>query len=872
MNEVRTIQMQTNFHGLIHLLADGLYSTSDIFLRELVQNGHDGIIRRQSEGERGYQGAISITYSTAERSISIEDNGIGMDMKDIEEFLSVIGSTGTGTKRAELESKFSDELIGQFGIGLLSAFLVANRVRVHTRKLGSDEAFEWINTGSTDCQVRKIEKETVGSIVTVYLRNDFTYLLERKKLEEIVIRYCDFIAVPITINGTGPVNAIFAPWDKPYNDEEQRRDQYSSFVNRRFSDATLDTFSVKIEKDVGKNTFRANGVLYISDRRIAGINTVGSLDIFVRKMLVKEGDTTLLPTWAKFIRGVIDSPDLKPTAGRDNVNQDSLAFRVIQEELGRIIVERLAYLAKNLPEKFAYINHWHHDTLKGMAMANNSFFDMVGELLLFETNQGQMSLAEYMPKNPFRDDGKAPIYFFSHYDSAAQYYRMADEKGICVINAGRRFDEELLNKYGKRHSNVELEKLDVLDKGLFFEELAPEWRRQFQDLEQYFSFRMNNVLMITATVSTKRFQPDIVPVVIVESKDSEDERELQELLNNPLIQMNFRGAFRGLQSRRRARPIQLTLNSNNELIKALAQNAADIREEDMAEILTMLYNNALLYSHRLDEKNMSIVHDGIVRLMARVVEYNDELNAIKRRVEEDRRNQQQNAQTVAPVTRPKHIQFFMITPFDESYRPVEQAVRQVLECKPFFFEVRLARDYYSNGNLVRNVRDHLEMAHGFVAEISELNPNVMMEVGGVLLSGDERPIFALCDSGMDRSRVPADFGDKLTFSYGKRSQSPEEIAEQFRSRLFVDGRIANGDLEKLHNGEHEHFLSRTLLSNLEDISLKQHQIESVCSRFHTIEALLNASEKERNVINMKPKMMSLLLDVLEEQLEIHDDE
>ena len=515
MENRRTIQMTTNFEGLIHLLADGLYSTSDIFVRELIQNGHDGIIRRQAEqNDPGFQGAISVDYDREQRTISFTDNGVGMNEEEIEKFLSVIGSTGTGTQRDKLEEKFSAELIGQFGIGLLSSFLVAEKVDVLTRRIDSDEAFLWSNSGSTECILRyDVERPEPGSTVTVYLRPEFNYLLDRSKLEEIIVRYCDFITVPIKINGAGPVNAIRAPWDTDFNgNTEKELDAYSTFVNRRFPDMSMDVFPVKIDTETEKGeAVQARGVLYISNLHLAGLNSTGVVDIFVRKMLVKEGDATLLPTWAKFVRGVIDSPDLRPTAGRDNVNQEDAAFKAIQKALGDVIIDRLSYLAENRPDKFAYINQWHHDHLKGMAMVNDEFFDRVADLLLFETNykgnEGLLSLRQYLPKNPLLDDNRAPIYYFSHYDSAAQYYRMAEEKGIIVINAGFTYDERLLEKYGEAHPEVALEKLNVLDKGIFFEELDEAERARFRRLEEVMGRHLTHDLKLNAVVSVKRYKP-----------------------------------------------------------------------------------------------------------------------------------------------------------------------------------------------------------------------------------------------------------------------------------------------------------------------------------------------------------------------------
>lgn len=667
MSETRTITMKTNFEGLIRLLADGLYSTSDIFVRELIQNGHDSIVRREALKESFYQGEISITYDSSEKSITFADNGIGMDESDIENFLSVIGSTGTGISKGELEDMFSEELIGQFGIGMLSSFLVASKVCVQTHKVNSDTAYQWVNYGSTECELSLIDRKEVGTAVTVFVRPDFTYLLDRQKLEEIIRRYCDFISVPVKINGTGPVNAIFAPWDKEYQTAEQEMDTYSTFVNRRFPDMSMDVFPININKQVEGKDYRAQGVLYISNQHLAGLNSTGTLDIFVRKMLVKEGDTSLLPTWAKFVRGVVDSPDLSPTAGRDNINQENTAFKVIQAELGVKIIERLEYLAENRLDKFSYINQWHHDHLKGMAMVNEDFFSQVADLLLFETNQGDVSLQRYIPMNPLIE-GRNPIYYFSHYDSAAQYYRMANEKGLVVINAGRNYDEELLEKYGEHHPEVTLEKLNVLDKGIFFDELSAEERLQFRRLEERMSYHLNHDLGLNIVLNTKLYAPKAVPAVIIETEVSKTDRELQDLLNTPSLRMNFGDAFRSIQERIHNRPVQLALNGRNTLIQLLSK--ANLDSVVTSTVMTLLYNNALIYSHRLDERNMSIVHDNVAQIMTMLIETQHENLDLRDELLKLRKDMQvKNASNI--VNGSKHI-FIVFKPKNNRKREKNQ--------------------------------------------------------------------------------------------------------------------------------------------------------------------------------------------------------
>lgn len=862
MSETRTITMKTNFEGLIRLLADGLYSTSDIFVRELIQNGHDSIVRREALKESFYQGEISITYDSSEKSITFADNGIGMDESDIENFLSVIGSTGTGISKGELEDMFSEELIGQFGIGMLSSFLVASKVCVQTHKVNSDTAYQWVNYGSTECELSLIDRKEVGTAVTVFVRPDFTYLLDRQKLEEIIRRYCDFISVPVKINGTGPVNAIFAPWDKEYQTAEQEMDTYSTFVNRRFPDMSMDVFPININKQVEGKEYRAQGVLYISNQHLAGLNSTGTLDIFVRKMLVKEGDTSLLPTWAKFVRGVVDSPDLSPTAGRDNINQENTAFKVIQAELGVKIIERLEYLAENRLDKFSYINQWHHDHLKGMAMVNEDFFSQVADLLLFETNQGDVSLQRYIPMNPLIE-GRNPIYYFSHYDSAAQYYRMANEKGLVVINAGRNYDEELLEKYGEHHPEVTLEKLNVLDKGIFFDELSAEERLQFRRLEERMSYHLNHDLGLNIVLNTKLYAPKAVPAVIIETEVSKTDRELQDLLNTPSLRMNFGDAFRSIQERIHNRPVQLALNGRNTLIQLLSK--ANLDSVVTSTVMTLLYNNALIYSHRLDERNMSIVHDNVAQIMTMLIETQHENLDLRDELLKLRKDmQEKNASNI--VNGSKHILVFMITPFADEYRSVELAVRRVFEQAPFCFEVCLARDKYNADTLVENVKSHIAAAQCFIAEISDLNPNVMMEVGGILMSGDKRPVFVLWDTH-STLRKPADFGDWLTFSYSGRSSSPDELVNEITSHLIEGGRIKNARIEELIRRRKELYLSHTLLSGLTEIHLNDSQRASICNKFKTVDSYVSAKEDVLSTLGVNMHILLGLQDELKKVME-----
>ena len=211
---------------------------------------------------------------------------------------------------------------------------------------------------------------------------------------------------------------------------------------------------------------------------------------------------------------------------------------------------------------------------------------------------------------------------------------------------------------------------------------------------------------------------------------------------------------------------------------------------------------------------------------------------------------------------------FMITPFDDSYKPVETAVRQVFEKAPFYFQVQLARDAYKADTLVKNIQCHIADAHCFVAEISELNPNVMMEVGGILINGDTRPVFALRDKeSREKGSAPVDFGDRLTFSYGSRADSSELIAKQIKDQLFKDGRLVHVALKELKKARKKCFLSRTLLEGFREVTLRDDAIETICHKFATVEDFLDAKEGQLETLGVNKSILQYVREELQELID-----
>ena len=212
-------KMKSNFRGLVTLLAKNLYPEPDVFVRELIQNAHDSIqLRRARTPECPAEGSgkISITVEPADRCIRFSDDGLGMNRYVIEEFLSTIGSSGTGAMTAELRRSAQCDVatIGQFGIGLLSALVVAERVDVYTRHLETGEAWHWVNSGDDEYTLDPTsEMPHTGTQVIVTVKPEYHEFLQEQTIEASIRKYADLLPVPILLNGRGPVNAVRPPWE-----------------------------------------------------------------------------------------------------------------------------------------------------------------------------------------------------------------------------------------------------------------------------------------------------------------------------------------------------------------------------------------------------------------------------------------------------------------------------------------------------------------------------------------------------------------------------------------------------------------------------------------------------------------------------------
>ncbi|RYG64442.1 hypothetical protein EON80_19225, partial [bacterium] len=281
MSEPTRQPFKLHLPGLLKVLAEHLYSSKQVAVRELIQNAHDGCRRRETEaGETNYQPKIHLEIDAARRVLRVSDNGFGLTRQEIEDYLATIGRSYTRELRQNLSALSPDEaakLIGQFGFGFLSAFLLADEVRVITRSFTGDEAFEWTSDGGESYEIKDAVRAETGTTVELRIKSAAAFVLREGPLLEIVHQYADFLPLPIYVGSDPePANLQVPPWAAPNVDEATREYIVRSFGSQPLAVIPLHDHVVELGHDT--LTFPLQGFLFVPPGSMVSVREYGDVN------------------------------------------------------------------------------------------------------------------------------------------------------------------------------------------------------------------------------------------------------------------------------------------------------------------------------------------------------------------------------------------------------------------------------------------------------------------------------------------------------------------------------------------------------------------------------------------------------------------
>ncbi|NOY82478.1 MAG: molecular chaperone HtpG [Kiritimatiellaeota bacterium] len=431
-------KFKTEVQQLLDLVVHSLYTNRDIFLRELISNASDAIDRARFEAlsnpdvlEDDPEWKVRISVDRDARTLVVSDNGIGMAPDEIDETIGTIASSGTRRFLEELqknEGNLSPELIGQFGVGFYSSFMVADKVTVLTRRAGTDKSagVKWESAGTGNYTVEECVKETRGTDVVLHLKEGMDEYLEEWRIRKIVKTYSDFVEHPIVLAKEGGkeggkegeeaaeevLNSQKAIWTRSRGDVTE--DEYNEFY-KHLSHDFLDPLEAIHWRMEGVTEFsallflprKAMSDLLAPDARRHGIH------LYVRKVFITDNAEALTPRWLRFLQGVVESADLPLNISRETL-QDNRLIQVIRNNLVKKVLDTLSDMKEKHRAK--YEDFWREF---GRVLKEGIHFDLANrdklkELVLFESSKteagGLVSLAEYVERMP---DTQNAIYYIT---------------------------------------------------------------------------------------------------------------------------------------------------------------------------------------------------------------------------------------------------------------------------------------------------------------------------------------------------------------------------------------------------------------------------------------------------------------------------
>ena len=498
-SNTETRGFETEVNQLLDLMIHSLYSNKDIFLRELISNASDACDRLRFNAisnadlyEQDIELKIKVAYDAEKRTVTISDNGIGMTRDEVIDHIGTIAKSGT---RSFLDSMTGDEkndarLIGQFGVGFYSSFIVADEVTLRTRKAGegTDQGVEWISKGKGDYSIASIDKPTRGTEITLQLREAEDEYLNDWKLRSIITEYSDHIGFPVLMDkkveaesdegeGEGEtvieeetVNQASALWTRERS--ELKDEDYTEFykhVARDFEDP-LDWSHNRVE---GTNEYTS--LLYIPSRAPYDLydrESSQGIKLYVQRVFIMEDAEKLMPRYLRFVRGLIDSNDLPLNVSRE-ILQGSKVIDSIRSGSTKKVLGMLEKMAKNDPEKYQKFWTEFGRVLKEGPAEDFANRDKIGKLLRFATSltdvaEQTVSLDDYIGR---MQEGQDKIYYIAADTHAAAksspHLEIFRKKGIEVLLLSDRVDEwltsHLMEFDGKKLQSVAKGQLDLGD-------------------------------------------------------------------------------------------------------------------------------------------------------------------------------------------------------------------------------------------------------------------------------------------------------------------------------------------------------------------------------------------------------------------------
>ena len=450
--------------NLLPIIKKWLYSDSDIFLRELVSNAQDAVMKHKKlvslgETENNEEYEINVKVNKEKGIISVSDNGIGMTEDEVEKYINQVAFSGAEEfiQKYEKEKDEKSQIIGHFGLGFYSAFMAASTVEIDTLSYKDDaKAVHWISDGGAEFEISPSDKSDRGTVITLHISEDNKKFLETSEIRNILTKYCSFLPVKIYLtDGTEedkeitPINNTDPLWLK--KPSECTEEEYKAFYHRVFLDFNEPLFWIHLNVDY---PFNLKGILYFPKLNHEFQTIEGQIKLYNNQVFIADNIKEVTPEYLMLLKGVIDCPDLPLNVSRSFLQNDGYVNKV-SSHITKKVADKLTGLYKQ--DKDQYAKYWDdiNPFVKYGCMRDEKFYERVKDVILFKNYQeGYISLKELI------EEDVKEVYYITDIDAQSQYIELLKSENIKMVLLNNMIDNHFISLLEYKLSGVKFKRVD----------------------------------------------------------------------------------------------------------------------------------------------------------------------------------------------------------------------------------------------------------------------------------------------------------------------------------------------------------------------------------------------------------------------------
>ena len=568
--------------NIMPIIKKWLYSDKDIFIRELVANGCDAVAKRKiADPNAEVEYRVTVEADEEKGELRFIDNGVGMTAEEVDKYINQVAFSGA----EEFLKQYGDEknpkggIIGHFGLGFYSAFMVADKVTIDTLSYKEDaSAVKWESADGMQYEISEGEQALPGTVITLHLSESERDFLQERTLREVLEKYCAFMATPIYLNkDEQPVNDTNPLWLKKPSDCTE--EEYKAFYTKVFREYEAPLFWVHLNVDY---PFNLKGILYFPKLRtdFGGVNE-GQIKMFSGQVFVADNIKEVIPEFLTLLKGVIDCPDLPLNVSRSFLQNDGYVKK-LSAYITRKVADKLTGMFNT--EREAYQKYWDdiNPFIKYGCMKDESFYDRMKDTLLYKLTDGTyMTLQEYLDANKEKAENK--VFYTTDETLQAAAIALYAEQGIHVAVLNSLIDVNFISFLEYKNTEVKFSRVDAGLDGLKTD--ADEETEALDEGKLVALFR-DAMGDDNLDVSFAAFKNETLPAMAIEDEQMRRFKDMSRI---------YGGNF-AMPSQ-----IKLTLNKRCPVVAALARREAD---EDTLEICRQIFDLAQMARQPLEAEAM----------------------------------------------------------------------------------------------------------------------------------------------------------------------------------------------------------------------------------------------------------------------------